>query len=907
MSDSLELNEDELAHYGVLRRSGRYPWGSGENPYQSSKGFLSYVAEMREQGLTDTEIARGLGLYTDDGKPWSTTEFRAFNSIAKNEVKKAEIARALQLRDKGMSNSAIARAMGKNESSIRALLNEDNQKKADRLTNTADILKKEVASKTYLDVGTGTHHYLGVSDNQLKVAIQMLKEEGYNLYYLKVPQLGTQHETTLKVLVPPDVTYSEFAKNKDKVRTVQTYSEDKGETFKILNPPVQVKSKRIQVNYGDEGGAAKDGVIELRRGVEDISMGNKRYAQVRIAVDDTHFLKGMAIYADDLPEGVDIRFNTNKTRADMQKEVEAGKAPNVKLAAMKKQKTDDPNNPFGSMIRQKTYVDSKGREKQSALNIVNEEGKWADWGKTLSSQFLSKQPVGLAKEQLDLQYDRNKNELEAISKLTNPAVKRKLLEAFADGADSDSVYLKAAGLPRTANHVILPINSLKDNEIYAPKYNNGEKVVLIRHPHGGKFEIPELVVNNRNPEAKRLIPNAEDAVGINSNVAQRLSGADFDGDTVLVIPNNSGKVKTSPALLALKDFDPQTAYPKYEGMKVMTPADKQHKMGDISNLITDMTIRGASQAELARAVKHSMVVIDAEKHELNHKQSYIDNNIAELKKKYQGSARSGATTLISRAKRRIDVPLTKPRSAAEGGPIDKETGKVINVPTGETYINRSGQTVLKTRKSKELAETDDAYSLSSGTPMEAVYADFSNKMKALANQARKEMVNTPSMRISPSAKDIYKEEVASLKAKLNIAEKNAPLERQAQVIGNALAKAKMESNPGLEKSDIKKIKNQSLEEARARVGAKKTQVEITDREWDAIQAGAVSTNVLEKILNNTDLDRVRELATPRSAFVMNTSQIARARSMLNSGYTQAEVAAALGVSVSTLSNAVQNA
>src|SRR5690606_41956888 len=112
------------------------------------------------------------------------------------------------------------------------------------------------------------------------------------------------------------------------------------------------------------------------------------------------------------------------------------------------------------------------------LNIVNEEGKWADWGKTLSSQFLSKQPVGLSKEQLDLQYDRNKNELEAISKQTNPAVKRKLLEAFADGADSDSVYLKAAGLPRTANHVILPINSLKDNEIYSPKYNNGEKVVL---------------------------------------------------------------------------------------------------------------------------------------------------------------------------------------------------------------------------------------------------------------------------------------------------------------------------------------------------------------------------------------------------------------------------------------------
>ena len=194
--------------------------------------------------------------------------------------------------------------------------------------------------------------------------------------------------------------------------------------------------------------------------------------------------------------------------------------------------------------------------------------------------------------------------------LTNPAVKKQLLKEFADGADSSAKHLKAAGLPRTRNQVILPINSLKDNEIYAPNYRNGETVVLVRHPHGGIFEIPELTVNNRNREANRVIKNAADAVGINSKVASRLSGADFDGDTVLVIPNNAKQVKTSAPLAGLKNFDPQSQY-KIDRPNELTSKGKQKQMGAISNLITDMTIKGANSNEIARAVRHSMVVIDS--------------------------------------------------------------------------------------------------------------------------------------------------------------------------------------------------------------------------------------------------------------------------------------------------------
>ena len=902
MTDNVADNiaDDELAHIGVLHKSGRYEWGSGENPYQRSVGFLGYVAEMRSKGLTDSQIAEAMGI--------KTPELRINNTIAKNEVKKADIARAIQLKSKNMSKTAIGVAMNRNESSVRDLLKEDTQKKATRLGATVDILKDNVAKNKYVDVGVGIEHHLGVSDFQVKSAVGQLLEEGYQKFYLNVPQLGTNHETSLQVLVDSETKFTDLVRDRDLIRnaTISGYSEDGGLTFRGIVKPKQVDSSRIAVRYGDEGGAASDGVIQIRRGVDDISMGNAQYAQVRIAVDGERYLKGMAMYADDLPDGVDMMFNTNKTREKMQEDVDSGKAPNIKLAAMKKQNAADPSNPFGSIVRQKHFVDSNGKEQLSALNIVNEEGVWSTWSSKLSSQFLSKQSPILAKEQLGVRYESKKGELDEILALTNPVVKKKLLATFADAADSSAGHLKAAGLPRTKTHVILPINSLKDSEIYAPKYNNGEKVVLVRHPHGGKFEIPELTVNNKNPEARRLIQNATDAVGINANVATRLSGADFDGDTVLVIPNDRGKVKTSPALLALKGFDPQTRYPGYDGMKSMSGPDKQHKMGDISNLITDMTIGGASQAELARAVMHSMVVIDAEKHNLNYKQSAKDNAITELKTKYQGSARSGATTLISQASSRLDVDNRKARSSKEGGLIDAATGMLMYTPTGESYVNNKGKTIVKQFRSTKMAETADARTLSSptGTPIEDVYANYANAMKALANSARKANVATVPWPTDRAAKEVYTAEVQSLKAKLNIALKNAPLERQAQIVGNALLKAKQDANPGMDNSDIKKAKSQSLDEARERVGAKKHQVVITDNEWTAIQSGAISTNVLEKILNATDIERVKELATPRTTTVMSSAKLARANSMLLSGYTQAEVAAALGVSVSTLSYAI---
>lgn len=874
-----------LAHYGTPRKSGRYPWGSGQDPYQNGKDFLGMVDDLRKEGMSDTEIARGLGI--------TTTQLRDARTIAKTAEKQGRIAEAQKLKDKGYSNIAIGRKMGLNESTVRSLLAPGQKDKANILRATSDMLKHQVDTKGYLDIGSGVEHHVGVSKNKLRTAVRALQDEGYTVHNISVEQLGTGKNTTVKVLAKPGTTWGEVYKNRDNIKQIANFSDDGGRSYTSIQPPISISSKRVGVRYADQGGTAADGVIYVRPGVKDVSLGGANYAQVRIAVDGSHYLKGMAMYRDDLPDGVDLLFNTNK------------KNTGNKHDAMKPMK-DDPDNPFGASIAKQIYETLPGGKKRvsSSMNIVNEEGNWSDWSRNLSSQMLSKQAPSLARAQLGMAYDRKNQEFDDIMEMTNPVAKKRLLESYADDADSSAVHLKAAALPRQGSHVILPVNSMKETEVYAPNYQNGERVALIRYPHGGIFEIPELTVNNRHPEARKLLGNAPDAIGIHSKVAERLSGADFDGDTVLVIPNNKRSVKTEPALEGLKGFDPQAAYPGYEGMRKMTARQKAIEMGQVSNLITDMTIRGATSAEKARAVRHSMVVIDAEKHGLNYRQSAIDNGIAQLKSKYQGKASAGASTLISRASAEVRVPERKPRPVSEGGPVDKATGRKVYVDTGATYRNRAGKEVPKTISSKKLAETEDAHTLSSGTPVEKIYADHSNRMKELANRARLEALRTERMKYSPAAKKAYAQEVAKLEADLNLALRNSPLERQAQILANAQVRQKRAANPDMDAAELKKVKAQALTDARIRTGAKKQQIEITDRQWEAIQAGAVSNNKLQQILNNADLDRVKQLATPKNKPLMSTAKINRAMALLNRGYSQAEVAAALGVSVSTLKRGV---
>ena len=894
--------ENYLEHYGIIRRSGRYPWGSGKDPFQRARNFQGMLQELRDKGMTDKQIAASLS--TPD-HPFTVANLRDAVSIASSAAKQADITRAVGLREEGNSPTAIGKIMGRNESSVRGLLEAYDKDKTDVLTATAKMLRSEVDSKTYIDIGSGVENRIGVGKERLRAAASLLKSEGYEVHPVQIDQSGTGpgKKTRTLVLAPPGTKYIDVKKNIDKLRQINEKSGDGGRTFYGMLPPLSIDSSRVRVKYGPEGGAEADGLILVRPGKDDVSLGKARYAQVRVQVDGTHYLKGVAMYSDDLPRGVDLLFHTPKNRTASKKDV---------MKALR----DDPDNPFGAVVDQVGERDAQGRltKVTSVMNLLNEEGDWSKWSRTLASQTLSKQSSKLAKEQLDMRYEMKKGEFETINAINNPVVKRMLMEKFADSADSSAVHLEAARLPRSAWHVIIPFPGMKNNEIYAPEYDNGERVALIRFPHGGTFEIPELTVNNKYAPAKKALGRAPDAVGINAHVAERMSGADFDGDAVMVIPNDSGRIKTSPALAALENFDPRTKYKGYEGMPKMTDTQKGNEMGRVSNLITDMTIRKASTAEIANAVKHSMVVIDAQNHDLNYKQSEKDHYIPQLMAKYQNSSRGGASTLISRAKGPKYIPEQKLRKFSEGGPVDPKTGELVYVPTGATKTitkvnKRTGEVTTKTdpvlMKSEQLVVARNAHDLSSGTAIEKVYADHSNKLKSLANQARKVAVHEPNIKMDPTAKKVYASEVAELKAALNEVMANRPLERQAQVLAGAIVKQKTQGKD-ISDDHKKRIESHALTEMRTRTGAAKQDIVFTDKQWEAIQAGAVSTNVLEQLLKKANLDRVRELATPKTTPTMTPAMEARAQSMARLGYTQAEIAKVLGVSPATVRGALSS-
>lgn len=889
------IQEDILMHYGVKRRSGRYPWGSGDNPYQHGGDFLSRVEELQRLGKSEKEIAQEIGL--------STTDLRMRVRVAKHERRALQADRARSLRDDGKTLDEIASIMGfKNDSSVRALLNENTAENKNKARATAEILKKELAEKGALDVGTGVERTLGVSTGVLQEALFILETEGYNRYGVSVPQVNDPKKRTITpVISVPEIDQREVYQNLDLVKSVGEYhSSDGGDSWDKREYPASIDSSRVKILYGDEGGALKDGVIEIRRGVADLDLGDSHYAQVRILVDGTHYLKGMAMYSDDMPDGADIVFNTNKHSGT------------PKMEVMKPIQAD-PDNPFGAFIKangQSHYIDADGTEKLSAINKLKEEGDWDKMSKNLSSQFLSKQPLQLIRKQLDLTYADAADEFAEICALTNPTVKRKLLLDFADECDSAAVHLKAAALPRQSTQVILPLNAMKETEIFAPNYRDGEQVALVRYPHGGTFEIPVLTVNNKNPAAISILgKNIRDAVGINPKVAERLSGADFDGDQVVVIPTGRGvKIQSTPALKDLEGFDPKTQYSTEgkTGVRLLSKgAATQRQMGEISNLITDMTLKGAPESEIARAVKHSMVVIDAAKHKLDYRQSEKDNGIAELRKRYQGytdeegKERGGASTLLSRRKQTVDVPERQ-----GSGVIDPTTGKVVYKESGRTYVDpKTGKAVLATTKVSRIEVLDDVRKLSSGTLQEEAYAEHANRMKALANQARLEYKATPTLKRSASAAKAFEPEVTRLMSALRVAQLNAPREREAQRIANARVRAKVQDNNITDKDEISKIRRAAINDARVATGAsgKRTRITISDGEWTAIQAGAISDTTLSEILRYAEPKTVRERATPRATTQLSQARINRIKALANSGHTNSEIAEALGISTSAVS------
>nr|DAD63868.1 MAG TPA: RNA dependent RNA polymerase [Caudoviricetes sp.] len=871
------LEHQGTPHQGNVPHSGRYAWGSGENAYQRATSWSDTVAKHRKLGLSDTQIATKLGI--------TTSEFRARNTIANQTIRLRNQSMILELHEKGLGPTEISRRTGIPESSVRMNLNEQVRHNVNRMESVKNDLKALIKENPYLDVGLGSAQQLGIKENTLKRAVQQLEAEGYHMHKVYVKNAtNDDHWVEMKVLTKeanPDI----VREHKHEIVPPNLYKTEDGSTKLGLKPIQHIDWKRVNIRYDEQGGTDKDGVMELRPGVKDLDLGGSKYAQVRIGVGGTHYLKGMAVYGDpkDFPKGVDVIFNTNK------------KQGTPKESVLKKLK-DDPDNPFGAQI--------KANGQKGAINKVNEEGDWGTWSKTLSSQFVSKQPPALVKGRIQTTYEKLQKEFDEINALTNPVIKKALMQDFADGLTTKRHNLKLTGFDRMKGQVILPLSGIKANEVYAPNFKNGEKVVLVRYPHGGIFELPELTVNNKLEKGPaKFMKGAKDAIGIDSSVASKLSGADFDGDTVMVIPNNKNGIKTSRSLKELKNFDTNMYWsPDPNVLKRDSKGnwpEKQRKMGEVSNLITDMTLKGASQSEIARAVKHSMVVIDAEKHNLDYKRSERENDIPKLKKDYQdhydiitGKIKNGASTLISRSKteHRTLEYWYKERTPEELAANPKLAPKIKKSKT------------ISTDHVVEMVK--DAKTLGSGTPIENMYGDYINALGKMRDKANTIVSSTPNMVMNKEAKLKYKDQVDSLQNKLNIALSNSPRERQAQLIANKVIAEKR--TPDMQKDQLKKLKQQAIAAARVRTGADgaSSRITIEPDEWKAIQSGAVSTKMLTDIIRFSDSDRLKQLATPKKEDSISLSTANRAKGMLKNGRTYAEVAEALGVSVSTVQNLV---
>ena len=939
-----------LKHYGVKRKSGRYPWDPSLHLPKNYK-FIEDRDEMKKRGLSDNEIAKQMGL--------STTVYRSKVTIAKEELKQYNMQRISKLQSEGMIIDDIAKTIGTTGQTVRNYLDEiKNPNKSARAQRVqteavADTLEAAVKRSKYIDVGKGVEIQMGISKEKLKSGLNALVESGeYEVHNLRIAQVTDKNNSTpVKVLTKKGVERSEIYKNMDKVRPVEEFAiNGDARMFQQMERPKSIGWDRVHIRYaipeGQKGhgtnddGAMMDGAMFLRPGVKDLNLGKASYAQVRIAVGDTHYLKGMALYGTEemfkgIPKGTDIIFNTNKT---------ANKTPQEVLKELKKNPEGgapiDGPNPFGATVkRQNTLVDAKGNPvykpgvkdrfgnkvpQIGSVNIVNEEGDWGSWSKALSAQFLSKQPTTVVHERLKATMKQVQDEYESIQKVTNPVIKKQLMESFVSDLESKQVHMKAAAPKGFQGHVILPVPDMKENEVYAPNYKNGEKVVLIRYPHGGRFEIPELTVNNNSVARKMISKDSPDAIGIHPKVASKMSGADFDGDTAYVIPNNKGKFKSRDSLKELKNFDPNMYADKPGTFTPITKRYQQTLMGVVSNLITDMTLQGAPSNEIARAVKHSMVVIDAEKHKLNYKRSAEENGIDALMKRYMthvDKVKYGDLERYNPKTRRVDKVIDPDKLKKDLTPGKEYTsastiisrhkqsvitdGYQVEVPDPKS---KSGGTKMVWRNKKEtylvnMVKDANVFLGPNATKTEHHYADYINELKAFKNKVDSEMSGIKMPARDPKAAKIYAEEVLSMKDKVNQVKINRIKERQAQRMAEVSSKAEIarrSEDEVLKKDEISRIKQQALNKARSMVGAERTPVTITDDEWDAVQSNAVSGTLLKELVSFMDDSQLKSLATPRANKQMTDARKNKAKALLANGYTIAQVAEALGVSSSTI-------
>lgn len=880
-------------------------WGTKEHPYDTANAFLEALAQFKAGGGTDKEFGDYLGL--------SSSNFRDMKSAAKNDVLSENIKSLNDMINRGNSLRSAAAALGVPEATARGWLSTKSNKGGSQIDSITSELRNMLADGKYVDIGEGSEYILGVSTEKLRAAVKKLETEGYHVINYYQRQMTSINKTQMKVLVPADVESVDVRKDKSKISPPLFYMDSSTGKAEKFERPRSISSNRVQVLAADDphplGGVGidRDGLIEVRRGVPELSLGKANYAQVRILVDGNKYLKGMCVYAPEgsLPDGIDVRFNSNKPTA------EKGY----------KEAKSNPNNPFGAnikeddelMLAQRHYIDKDGNRQLSCLNIVSEEGTWFEWSKSLASQVLSKQRIDVIKRQLDSSLNANYRSYLKIMEIENEDIRAKMLDDLAGKIDQNAVALKGAAFNRQAAHVIIPNPDLKPGEIYAPNYRDGESCVLIRFPHGGLFEIPAVKVNNKSKSSKELIGNSIDAICMNPVDAKTLSGADFDGDTVQVIPNNDGAMIRMEAQKDLQDFDPGIyKLGNYPNEKPLKNKERGYQyMGSITNLITDMSMMGADVKDLVAATKFSMVAIDAWKHGYAVKPAWKELGIDDLIKKYRHGKR-GASTIISRTKSPVYVPeqrlVTNKYEVPKDRLKDWEAGKPVYIPTGrKKFDKKTGEYVVAQMTVDKGSVQDPRNLVGHLSPKEDVYADFAYNMHELANSCRKEARMAAAYQKDVNATNKYADAVESIKAKVISRKRKSPYERLAQLIAEADLQVKISDAPELTDNpkELKKAAAASLERARKKIQLTDVDITLTDEEWEALFSNALTSDMFNYVLRHCDPIELSKRALHESDPVMSENMVKRINEMSKNGYSRLEIAEHTGFTLKQLKEVIK--
>ena len=993
--------------------SGRYHHGEGENPHQHDYDPEYEFAQMKHRGASEEEILKAMGL--------STTEYRKLVKELKSKDMTARHEDVVKLSEMGLGATAIAKELSKrygyeiSEGTIRGDLKRiaaGEKVRVTKLEATKKILidtlnehTEDGKPYTFVDVGEGSEKYINVSQVLKDGAVSAIARENTDVFehVIQVAQVNnSQQKTTVKFLVKVNDPSLTEGKSETEVKKAaaaylhQHYDEMAPITSSVIGAaegvpssvrkveyPVSISHERVMIGYSDDpvngdDNLAKDGTMIIRPSAKDLTMtdcdtqtGVTHYAQVRIAVDDSHYCKGMAMYGreDQFPPGVDVIFYTNKT---------SNKSWDKVLKEFKKTKDEngnivvDKDNPFGADLKatgQRYYYDENGEKKMSAVNVLREEGDWNEYRKSLSAQFLSKQNLAFARNQLNTSIDNAKTQFDEIAAVKNAQVRNKLLEDFAESCDAKAIDLSAAATTGQLTQVLLPCPSLKSTtynddgsikeygHVYAPNYPDGHKLAIIRYPHANICEIPVLIVNNSNPEGKTQIGRGLDAIGLPKSALDQLSGADTDGDTgtcidVTKLEELGLHVDTTKYFDELIGFDSKAAAPmtdvtvlnknwnaRSDGTsgKTMSKRDRGLQMGRITNCISNMQkATGVTRDEMVRAMKYSMIVIDAYKHNLDWKGAEQEYGIKEIYDKYSSGDKKAIWT-VSKASTQggLETQDFKYESYTKADGTEGQKKVYINTETGEKYWSYTGreyeklkedpttgkktgtgEMVKATQKSTGMEDAwrrgEDATALVSAynTPMEQEYAKYSNAMHDIANQARKMMVNnTETVVATAEVKAQYVNEVASLKAKLEVAQQNAPKERLAQMYAQAALKSWKANNPEDAKDSdmLKKKRTYFQNQARARTGANGsgTRVKISAKEYEAINAGAVPKNTVTDVLKRCDKNTLNKQAVPHDESAVSDFAIAMVKQWASQDpstrISQELLAKQIDISVSTVS------